>query len=80
MDERTSEDLAEVLVQFEPVRQRAEHEEKYREAEQQQRRQDARCVPDIAGRVRDQLTLFEAGGCVPCIYYLLSRCVSNLGV
>lgn len=35
--ERTSKDLAEVLVQFEPVRQRAKHEEEHCETEQQQR-------------------------------------------
>lgn len=60
---RTSEDLAKVFVQLEPVRQRAEHEEEHSEAEEQQRGKDTGCIPDLAGLVRDELAFLEACEC-----------------
>ena len=52
----TTENLAQVLVELEPVREGAKDEEEHRKSEQQQRPEDAAGIPDLACFIRHEIT------------------------
>ena len=49
-----------MLVQLEPVRQRAEYEEEHGESKEKHAGEDAARVPDLAGEWRHEVSCFEA--------------------
>jgi len=59
-----SKDLAKVLVDFEPVRQEAEGEEKYGKAKEENSDEHARGEPDLAGQRRDEVVLRKDFACM----------------
>ncbi len=56
----TSKDLAEVLVDFEPVREQAKREEEDGKTEKEKSDEHARGEPDLAGQRRDEIVLRKA--------------------
>ena len=59
-ERRTAQDLVQVLMQLEPVRQSTKDEEEHGQSKQEETSHDTRGIPNLTSNRRDEIVLGEA--------------------